>query len=93
MVDKLLKENILQQNPIIEPIGAISAGIVDGEVMVDLCYIEDSNAQVDSNIVLTQSGKIIEFQTTAEGEPFEKEKMDKIYNLAKNSIDKIIKMY
>lgn len=93
MVDKLLKENILQQNPIIEPIGAISAGIVDGEVMVDLCYTEDSNAQVDSNIVLTQSGKIIEFQTTAEGEPFEKEKMDKIYNLAKNSIDKIIKMY
>ena len=93
MVDKLLKENILQQNPIIEPIGAISAGIVDGEVMVDLCYMEDSNAQVDSNIVLTQSGKIIEFQTTAEGEPFEKEKMDKIYNLAKNSIDKIIKMY
>ena len=78
MVDKLLKENILQQNPIIEPIGAISAGIVDGEVMVDLCYMEDSNAQVDSNIVLTQSGKIIEFQTTAEGEPFEKEKMDKI---------------
>lgn len=77
MVDKLLKENILQQNPIIEPIGAISAGIVDGEVMVDLCYTEDSNAQVDSNIVLTQSGKIIEFQTTAEGEPFEKEKMDK----------------
>ena len=93
MVDKLLKENILQQNPIIEPIGAISAGIVDGEVMVDLCYTEDSNAQVDSNIVLTQSGKIIEFQTTAEGEPFEKEKMDKIKNLAKNSIDKIIKMY
>lgn len=93
MVDKLLKENILQQNPIIEPIGAISAGIVDGEVMVDLCYMEDSNAQVDSNIVLTQSGKIIEFQTTAEDEPFEKEKMDKIYNLAKNSIDKIIKMY
>ena len=93
MVDKLLKENILQQNPIIEPIGAISAGIVDGEVMVDLCYMEDSNAQVDSNIVLTQSGKIIEFQTTAEGEPFEREKMDKIYNLAKNSIDKIIKMY
>ena len=93
MVDKLLKENILQQNPIIEPIGAISAGIVDGEVMVDLCYTEDSNAQVDSNIVLTQSGKIIEFQTTAEGEPFEKEKLDNIYNLAKNSIDKLIKMY
>ncbi len=93
MVEKLLKENILDVNPIIEPIGAISAGIVEGETMVDLCYEEDSNAQVDSNIVLTKSGKIIEFQTTAEGEPFEKEKMDEIFSLAKNSIDKIIKMY
>ena len=93
MVDKLLKEQIIEENPIIEPIGAISAGIVDNEVMVDLCYKEDSNAQVDSNIVLTSSGKIIEFQTTAEGLPFKKEQLDEIYNLAKNSIDKIIKMY
>ena len=48
---------------------------------------------MDSNIVLTSSGKIIEFQTTAEGLPFKKEQLDEIYNLAKNSIDKIIKMY
>ena len=93
MVEKLLKENILNENPIIEPIGAISAGIVEGEVMVDLCYQEDSNAQVDSNIVLTKSGKIIEFQTTAEGLPFDKEKMDEIFSLAQKSIDEIIKMY
>lgn len=93
MVDKLLKENLIETNPIIEAIGAISAGIVNGEVMVDLCYQEDSNAQVDSNIVLTQSGKIIEFQTTAEGLPFEKNQLDEIYSLAKNSIDEIIKMY
>ena len=93
MVDKLLKEGIIKKNPIIEPIGAISAGIVDGEVMVDLCYSEDSNAQVDSNIVLTKSGKIIEFQTTAEGEPFEKKQLDEIYNVAHSSINKIIEMY
>lgn len=93
MVKKLLKEGLIDKNPIIEPIGAISAGIVNDEVMVDLCYEEDSNAQVDSNIVLTKSGKIIEFQTTAEGLPFNKEQMDEIYSLAKNSIDKIIKMY
>ena len=67
MVKKLLEKGLLEQNPIIEPIGAISAGIVNNEVMVDLCYQEDSNAQVDSNVVLTASGKIIEFQTTAEG--------------------------
>jgi len=93
MVKKLLDKGLIQENPIIEPIGAISAGIVDNEVMVDLCYEEDSNAQVDSNIVLTASGKIIEFQTTAEGLPFEKTQLDEIYSLAKNSIDKIIKMY
>ncbi len=56
-------------------------------------YIEDSNAQVDSNIVLTKSGKIIEFQTTAEGEPYEQEQMIKIFNTAKEGIDKIIGMY
>ena len=93
MVEKLLKEGLINENPIIEPIGAISAGIVNNEVMVDLCYAEDSNAQVDSNIVLTSSGKIIEFQTTAEGLPFEKSQLDEIYNMAKNSIDKIIKIY
>ena len=93
MVEKLLSEKIIEENPIIEAIGAISAGIVNDEVMVDLCYQEDSNAQVDSNIVLTSSGKIIEFQTTAEGLPFNKTQMDEIYTLAKNSIDEIIKMY
>lgn len=93
MVKKLLEKGLIEQNPIIEPIGAISAGIVNNEVMVDLCYAEDSNAQVDSNVVLTSSGKIIEFQTTAEGLPFEKTQLDEIYNLAKNSIDKIIQMY
>lgn len=93
MVERLLKEGLLEENPIIEPIGAISAGIVDNNVMVDLCYKEDSSAQVDSNIVLTKSGKIIEFQTTAEGLPFEKSQLDEIFTLAKNSIDEIIKMY
>ena len=93
MIEKLLAQGILKQNPIIEPIGAISAGIVNGEVMVDLCYEEDSSAQVDSNVVLTKSGKIIEFQTTAEGEPYEKKQLDEIYQVAQKSINKIIEMY
>lgn len=92
-IDKLLIDGTLKKNPIIEPVGAISAGIVDGEVRLDLNYAEDSHAQVDSNVVLTKSGKIIEFQTTAEGEPYEFDKMIEIFKLAKKGISEIIDMY
>ena len=92
-VEKLLKEGKIKENPIIEPIGAISAGIVDGEVRLDLDYIEDSHAQVDSNIVLTKSGKIIEFQTTAEGAPYEQSQMIEIFNVAQHGIKKIVDKY
>ena len=92
-VEKLLKDGKLKENPIIEPIGAISAGIIDGEVRLDLDYVEDSHAQVDSNIVLTKSGKIIEFQTTAEGAHYDQDKMIEIFNVAQNGIKKIVDMY
>lgn len=92
-VEKLLEKGIIKENPIIEPVAAISAGIIDGEVRLDLCYEEDSNAQVDSNIVLTKSGKIIEFQTTAEGEPYEYPQMLQIFQTAKSGIEKIIEIY
>ena len=92
-VNKLLESGDLQENPIIEPIAAISIGIVDGEIKLDLNYTEDSHAQVDSNVVLTASGKIVDFQTTSEGEPYEFERMIELFNTAKSGIDKIIKMY
>ena len=80
-------------NPIIEPVAAISAGIIDGDVRLDLNYEEDSHAQVDANIVLTKSGKIIEFQTTAEGAPYEAVKMSEIFNIAQHGIEQIIDKY
>jgi len=92
-VEKLLKSGDLEENPIIEPIAAISIGIVDGKIMLDLCYEEDSRAQVDSNVILTKSGKIVDFQTTSEGEPYDYEKMLKLFETAKKGINKIIKMY
>jgi ribonuclease PH len=92
-IDKLIKEGKLKESPIIEPIAAISVGIVEGEVRLDLNYEEDSSAQADANVVLTESGKIIEFQTTAEGEPFTKEQMLEIFETAQNGIDKIIVQY
>ena len=92
-VEKLLAEGTLQENPIIEPVAAISAGIINGDVRLDLNYEEDSHAQVDSNVVLTKSGKIIEFQTTAEGEPYEYDQMLQIFQIAKKGIDEIIAKY
>ena len=56
-------------------------------------FIADSQAQVDSNVILTQSGKIVDFQTTSEGEPYDYEKMLELFAVAKNGIDKIIEMY
>ena len=92
-VEKLMAEGHLQENPIIEPIAAISIGIVDGDIKLDLNYEEDSHAQVDSNVILTKSGKIVDFQTTSEGEPYEFERMIELFNVAKEGINSIIKMY
>ena len=92
-VEKLTASGELKENPIIEPIAAISAGIIDDEIKLDLNYQEDSHARVDSNIILTKSGKIVDFQTTAEGEPYEFAQMIELFNIAKSGIDKIIGMY
>lgn len=92
-VEKLIESGDLVENPIIEPIAAISIGIVDGEIKLDLNYEEDSHAQVDSNVILTKSGKIVDFQTTSEGEPYEYERMLELFGVAKSGIDKIIGMY
>ncbi len=92
-VEKLMKQGILKENPIKDEIGAISVGIVNGEVRLDLCYEEDSHAQVDSNVVMTKSGKIIEFQTTAEGDPYDQKQLMEIFNTAKAGIEQIIPLY
>ena len=90
---RMIEQELLSENPIIEPIAAVSAGIHNGEVILDLNYEEDSSAQVDSNAVMTLSGKVIEFQTTAEGEPYDIEKMNEIVELSKNAVKKIISLY
>jgi len=89
-IEKLLKEQKITVNPIREPIAAISAGICNGEALLDLEYSEDSAADVDANFVLTESGKIIEIQGTAEGEPFTKEEYDILYNYAYKGIQQLI---
>lgn len=76
--------------PMREFVGAISVGIVDGIPMSDLCYVEDSAAEVDLNVVMTEGGNFIEIQGTAEKEPFSIEQMNAMLNLAHGSIGEII---
>lgn len=92
-IKKLIKDGLLTESPIIEPIAAVSIGIVNGEILLDLDYSEDSSAQVDSNIVMTKSGKIIEFQSTAEEHPFERKQLDEILDIAETAVTKIIAEY
>ena len=92
-IDKLLQEGKIKENPIIEPIAAISIGILGNEILLDLDYEEDSHARVDSNVILTKSGKIVDFQATAEGEPYEEAQMLELFSMAKKGISTIIEMY
>lgn len=89
-LEKMVKQQLIPQNPIKEPVAAISAGICGGVILLDLEYEEDSKAQVDANFVLTESGKIVEIQGTAEDEPFSKDEYLSLLNLAQKGIDKLI---
>ncbi len=91
-VKRLMGEQKIKINPITEFLGAASVGVVNGQVMLDLNYEEDSSAEVDMNVVMTESGKFVEVQGTAEGKAFPKEVLEKMLDEAQNGINKIIKM-
>jgi ribonuclease PH len=73
-------------------VAAVSVGIVGGEMLLDLDYAEDSRAEVDFNVVMTAEGKLIEVQGTAEGEPFTREAMERLLNLARDGISELFKI-
>ncbi|MCK5878911.1 MAG: ribonuclease PH, partial [Holophagae bacterium] len=89
-VEQLLRERALQQTPILSQVAAISVGVVNGEILLDLDYGEDSNADVDMNIVATSEGTLIEIQGTAEGAPFSREQMDRMLNAGISGIEKLM---
>lgn len=89
-VEKMLKEKILLESPIVRQIAAISCGIVDGERLVDLCYEQDSRAEADINIVLDENESIIELQGTAEGKPFSQAELEELMKMAKTGIKNIM---
>lgn len=87
---KMKRDGIVDKIPINDFVSAISVGIVDNEVILDLEYEEDSRAQVDMNFVMTGSGLFIEVQGTAEQQPFNKEQLDRMTELAADGIKRII---
>ena len=80
----LKRPNILKEN-----VAAISVGIVRGELVLDLNYDEDSNAEVDMNVVMTESGKLVEVQGTAEGKAFSRQQLNEMIDLAEFGLKKI----
>ena len=89
---KMVDENKLVQNPFTCKVGAISVGIVGGELVADLDYAKDSNAEVDLNLVLDEKFEILEIQGTAEGKPFSKDSLDSLFNIAKECVEEIFKI-
>ena len=82
-VDKLLAAGQLETDPIMQKVAAVSCGIYQGTPVLDLDYIEDSNAGADANFVLTGSGNIVEAQATAEGETYDEEGLLRLLRLAR----------
>ena len=92
-LQKLVEEGGLESLPVITPIAAISAGIVDGVPMLDLDYSEDSKAETDANFVMAGTGNWVEIQSTAEGVPFAEDKFLSVMNLARKGIDELFELW
>ena len=90
--DAWVADGKMKSNPIVANIAAISVGVVDGEALLDLEYVEDVSADVDSNVVMTGDGKIIEVQGTAEGKPFDRAMLDTMLDYATAGIADLVAM-
>lgn len=88
--EKMVSSSLIKKMPVKEYVAAVSCGIAGKEKLLDLDYEEDSSADVDSNFVMTQSGKIVEIQGTAEGKPFDEESFSDLLKLARKGISELI---
>lgn len=88
----MMERRMLDRVPMNESVAAVSVGIVNGVEMLDLCYEEDSRAAVDMNLVMTDKGRYVEIQGTAEAEPFEEEKFARLLGLAKHGIKQLFEI-
>lgn len=87
---RLVQDGIIGHHPLADECAAISVGIVDGVACLDLPYVEDAGAEVDMNVVMTGSGRFVEVQGTAEGDPFDDAQLDAMLTLARSGIGEIV---
>jgi ribonuclease PH len=86
-----LGRGVISIDPIKDAVAAVSIGIVEGKILLDLCYEEDSKADVDMNFVMTGAGKFIEVQGTAEASPFTRRQMERMAEIAQTGIKELLK--
>ncbi len=89
-LNRLLQDGVLEKSPLLDYVAAISVGIVEGRPCLDLSYVQDSNAEVDMNIVMTGSGRFVEVQGTAEKRAFSRSQLNDLLDLAESGIAKLI---
>ncbi len=89
-VNRLLREGALEVDPVREAVAAVSAGVVEGAPLLDLCYTEDLAAEVDMNVVMTASNRFVEIQGTAESDPYTKTALTRMMQLAQAGIERLI---
>ncbi len=89
---RLMERGVLVQHPVRTAVAATSAGVLEGEVMLDLCYVEDSHADVDFNVVMTGNHEFVEVQGTGEGGVFSRMTMDHLVNLAEHGISQLLEI-
>ena len=88
-ISVLLKSGKISQNPLREALAAVSVGVYQGAALLDLDYLEDSNCDTDMNVVMTESGGIVEIQGTAEKSPFSREMFNQLLDLAESGINEL----
>ena len=91
-VSTLLVKKLITENPLKQAVAAISVGVYKGTPVLDLDYIEDSDCDTDMNVVMTADGGFVEIQGTAEGEPFDRDAMNAMLDLAANGIAELLAM-
>ncbi|OGO41886.1 MAG: ribonuclease PH [Chloroflexi bacterium RBG_16_57_9] len=89
-LQKLIRERTVHRNVLKTAVAAVSAGVIGQEVLLDLDYVEDSRAEVDLNVVMTAANQFVEIQGTAEGQPFSRETLNQLLELAMKGIEELL---